>query len=68
MKKLTFDLLLDWFGRVQPMTDMVVVRELQAKVVFLNDVHLIMNLLQQFLTSCLFLNSISFVTTLAIID
>ena len=38
------------------MTDMVVIGELKTKVIFLDDIHLIMNLLQQFLTGGLFLN------------
>ena len=52
---LTFNLFFDGFGRVQPVTDVVVVGVLQAKVVLLNDVHLVVDLFQKLLASCLFL-------------
>ena len=51
----TFDLFFDGFGWVQPVTDVVVVGVLKSKVVFLYNVHLIVDLLQQFLTSGFFL-------------
>ena len=37
------------------MTDVVVVGVLQAKVILLDDVHLVVDLFQQFLSSCFFL-------------
>ena len=51
----TFDLLFDGFGWIKPVTDMVMVCVLQPEVVLLYDIHLIVDLLQQFLTSCFFL-------------
>ena len=51
----TFDLFFDGFSWIQPMTDVVVVSVLQPKVVLLYDVHLIVDLLQQLLTSGFFL-------------
>ena len=37
------------------MTDVVVVGVLQAKVILLDDVHLVVDLFQQFLSGCFFL-------------
>ena len=51
----TFDLFFDGFSWIQPVTDVVVVSVLQPKVVLLYDVHLIVDLLQQLLTSGFFL-------------
>ena len=47
--RLTFNLFFDGFGRVQPVTDVVVVGVLQAKVILLDDVHLVVHLLHQLL-------------------
>ena len=52
---LTFYLFFDWLGWVDPMTDVVVVGVLEAEVILLDDVHLVVDLLQQFLSGCLFL-------------
>ena len=52
---LTFNLFFDGFGRVQPVTDVVVVGVLEAKVILLDNVHLVVDLLKQFLSGCLFL-------------
>ena len=52
---LTFNLFFDGFGRVQPVTDVVVVGVLQAKVILLDDVHLVVDLFQELLPGCLFL-------------
>ena len=54
-KKLTFDLFFNRFGGIQPLTDIVVVSVLQPEVVLLQDVHLIVDLLQQLLSGGLFL-------------
>ena len=51
----TFDLFFDGFSWIQPVADVVVVSVLQPKVVLLYDVHLIVDLLQQLLTSGFFL-------------
>ena len=54
-ENLTFDLFFNWFSWVQPVTDMVVVCVLKTKVIFLNDIHLVMDLLQQLLARSFFL-------------
>ena len=48
----------NWFGGVQPLTDIVMVSVLQPEVVLLQDVHLIVDLLQQLLSGGLFLKII----------
>ena len=48
--KLTFYLLFDWFGWVDPVADVVVVGVLQPEVVLLYDVHLVVHLLHQLLS------------------
>ena len=53
--RLTFNLFFDGFGRVQPVTDVVVVGVLQAKVILLDDVHLVVDLFQELLSGGLFL-------------
>ena len=47
----------NWFGGVQPLTDIVVVSVLQTEVVLLQDVHLIVDLLQKLLSGGLLLNT-----------
>ena len=53
--RLTFNLFFDGFGRIQPVTDVVVVGVLEAEVILLDDVHLVVDLLQQLLSGGLFL-------------
>ena len=53
--RLTFNLFFDGFGRVQPVTDVVVVGVLQTKVILLDDVHLVVDLFQELLSGRLFL-------------
>ena len=53
--RLTFNLFFDGFGRVQPVTDVVVVGILQTKVILLDDVHLVVDLFQELLSGRLFL-------------
>ena len=52
---LTFDLLLDWFGRIEPMRDVVWIGVLKAEVVLLDEVQVKENVLQQLLSGGLFL-------------
>ena len=47
--RLTFNLFFDGFGRIQPVTDVVVVGVLEAEVILLDDVHLVVHLLHQLL-------------------
>ena len=54
---LTFNLFFDGFGRVQPVTDVVVVGVLEAKVILLDDVHLVVDLFQELLSGGLFLGT-----------
>ena len=42
---LTFDLLLDWFGRIEPMRDVVWIGVLKAEVVLLDKVQVKENML-----------------------
>ena len=53
--RLTFNLFFDGFGRIQPVADVVVVGVLEAEVILLDDVHLVVDLLQQLLSGGLFL-------------
>ena len=46
----------NWFGWVQPLTDIVVVCVLKTEVILLYDIHLIVDLFQQLLSSGLLLN------------
>ena len=59
---LTFDLFLDRFGGVDPVTDVVVVCVLQAEVILLDDVHLVVDLLHQLLTRRLLLQKLKLVS------
>ena len=54
-RSLTFDLLLDWFGRIEPMRDVVWIGVLKAEVVLLDEVQVEENVLQQLLSGGLFL-------------
>ena len=55
MLSLTFDLLLDWFGRIEPMRDVVRIGVLKAEVVLLDEVQVKENVFQQLLSRGLFL-------------
>lgn len=54
-RSLTFDLLLDWFGRIEPMRDVVRIGVLKAEVVLLDEVQVKENVFQQLLSRGLFL-------------
>ena len=52
---LTFDLLLDRFGRIEPMRDVVWIGVLKAEVVLLDEVQVKEHVLEQLLSGGLFL-------------